>query len=541
MTWVWMVVGAIVALRVFVWVHQIRVLFRARARRASYRLLEEGDLPPYLSPLAEFVTDRLGRLGLEPEALAYGHDATAWTDGYHLVLSDEARATWAIVRPSPVRTTPVYLSFVTVHDDGALAHVTVQCGDIDHVPSAAGFHRTDSWAPEWRDALRAHEEGRERLEAEGHPAMATDAATMFAVLTDREAASYADSVVAGWATPTDDGELRLTWRGVIRARRRLVAVAKLLGALRRGTQGEAPPPAAETLARFHVGRDLHAQRKEPAAFAWTLALISAAAFGVGATLFFEAPMIPGLMFVLLFHELGHWTAMRAFGYRNARIFFIPFFGAAAAGTNEGVKLWQELAVLYAGPVPGLVVGGALAFLAAASGDAQHWLELAILMLVLNGLNLLPFFPLDGGRIVHRLLHVDSLWLDAGLRALASVAFLGGAIATGDYVIGALGVIGLVGIPNAVRIGRLARSLRDRGAHTMDREAQLVAIYREMLDTPALAKASLAVMIARAVQARERLRRVDEPFSRRLVFLLLYGATLAGVVAVVVGLIALAHA
>src|SRR4051812_15229775 len=31
--------------------------------------------------------------------------------------------------------------------------------------------------------------------------------------------------------------------------------------------------------------------------------------------------------ILLFHELGHYLAMRIFGYRNVRMFFIPLLGA----------------------------------------------------------------------------------------------------------------------------------------------------------------------------------------------------------------------
>ena len=34
--------------------------------------------------------------------------------------------------------------------------------------------------------------------------------------------------------------------------------------------------------------------------------------------------------ILLVHEAGHWVAMRIFGYRNLRMFFIPLFGAASA-------------------------------------------------------------------------------------------------------------------------------------------------------------------------------------------------------------------
>ena len=37
--------------------------------------------------------------------------------------------------------------------------------------------------------------------------------------------------------------------------------------------------------------------------------------------------------VLLLHESGHWIAMRLFHYRNLRMFFIPFFGAAVTGQN----------------------------------------------------------------------------------------------------------------------------------------------------------------------------------------------------------------
>ena len=38
-------------------------------------------------------------------------------------------------------------------------------------------------------------------------------------------------------------------------------------------------------------------------------------------------MLAILVGVLFVHELGHWVAMRVFGYRNLKMFFIPFFGA----------------------------------------------------------------------------------------------------------------------------------------------------------------------------------------------------------------------
>jgi hypothetical protein len=45
--------------------------------------------------------------------------------------------------------------------------------------------------------------------------------------------------------------------------------------------------------------------------------------------------------VLFFHELGHYLAMRLFGYRNLRMFFIPFFGAAVTGKHYNIAGWKK--------------------------------------------------------------------------------------------------------------------------------------------------------------------------------------------------------
>ena len=60
-----------------------------------------------------------------------------------------------------------------------------------------------------------------------------------------------------------------------------------------------------------------------------------------------------LVGVLLFHELGHYMGMRMFGYRNVRMFFIPFFGAAVSGQRTSAKSYQEAIVTLLGPLPGL--------------------------------------------------------------------------------------------------------------------------------------------------------------------------------------------
>ncbi|HEX4614121.1 MAG TPA: hypothetical protein VH092_38415, partial [Urbifossiella sp.] len=64
--------------------------------------------------------------------------------------------------------------------------------------------------------------------------------------------------------------------------------------------------------------------------------------------------------VLLLHEAGHLFGMWLFGYRDLRVFFIPFIGAAASGRNETAPVRHEAVMLLLGPVPGILLGFGLA-------------------------------------------------------------------------------------------------------------------------------------------------------------------------------------
>ena len=135
--------------------------------------------------------------------------------------------------------------------------------------------------------------------------------------------------------------------------------------------------------------------------------------------------------ILLVHELGHYLAMRAFNYRNLRMFFIPFFGAAVSGRHYNVPGWKKVVVSLMGPVPGIVLGA----IVGGAGLVLHqpWLvKLALVALILNGINLLPVLPLDGGWIFHTLLFSRHPLLDAGFRVLAAIALMvGGSLLQGQ--------------------------------------------------------------------------------------------------------------
>src|SRR5262249_8211954 len=109
-----------------------------------------------------------------------------------------------------------------------------------------------------------------------------------------------------------------------------------------------------------------------------------------------------LVGVLLFHELGHFVGMRLFGYRNVRMFFIPFFGAAASGTKQAAPAWQRVVVLLLGPLPGIFLG-LLQMLALRPTFDTVLGMLVVFLVAVNAFNLLPVVPLDGGRIFDVLL------------------------------------------------------------------------------------------------------------------------------------------
>lgn len=165
--------------------------------------------------------------------------------------------------------------------------------------------------------------------------------------------------------------------------------------------------------------------------------------------------------ILFVHELGHYVAMRAFNYSNLRMFFIPFFGAAVSGRHYNVAGWKKVIVSMMGPVPGIVlgviIGGAGLFL-----HQPGLIKVALVTLILNGINLLPVLPLDGGWIFHTMIFSRHHMLDAAFRVLAALALMAGGMFSKDKILMYLGIPMLIGIPAAYRIARITRTLRERG-------------------------------------------------------------------------------
>ncbi len=106
----------------------------------------------------------------------------------------------------------------------------------------------------------------------------------------------------------------------------------------------------------------------------------------------------GIVLILFVHESGHYLSMRWLGYRNVQMFFIPFFGAAVSGYSTPMPIFHQAFVILAGPIPGIFIGFlCLAFYLTSGNDM--WQKMANWFILLNGLNLIPWYPLDGGRFV----------------------------------------------------------------------------------------------------------------------------------------------
>lgn len=115
-----------------------------------------------------------------------------------------------------------------------------------------------------------------------------------------------------------------------------------------------------------------------------------------------------LFAVILIHELGHAAAANLFRWRVKVIRLLPFGGAAEVEESGNIPAWQETIVVLAGPLQNALMI-VLALLCRETGLwSEVWAAYFIQVNMMIGLfNLLPIYPLDGGKLVHLIL---GMWL-----------------------------------------------------------------------------------------------------------------------------------
>jgi Zn-dependent protease len=140
------------------------------------------------------------------------------------------------------------------------------------------------------------------------------------------------------------------------------------------------------------------------------------------------------------HELGHAAAARHFGVQVPRILLLPIGGMAEIDSIPR-RPRQEIIIALAGPaVNYLIIGVLMIFVRFPSGwnpayfsltFAELLRHLVLVNLVMGVFNLLPAFPMDGGRVLRAILaarmpYLRATRIAAGIGkvvALAGAAYL----------------------------------------------------------------------------------------------------------------------
>lgn len=146
----------------------------------------------------------------------------------------------------------------------------------------------------------------------------------------------------------------------------------------------------------------------------------------------------GFVISIYIHEMGHVAALRRYGLRASPPMFIPFVGAVVRLQQHPANAREDARIGLAGPLYGLAAAAA-AYGVFVATDVPLWAALARAGAWINLFNLLPLWPLDGGRGFQSLTRLQR-WL--------AVACLAAAYAwTND---GMLLLLCLVGMAQAVR-------------------------------------------------------------------------------------------
>jgi len=127
----------------------------------------------------------------------------------------------------------------------------------------------------------------------------------------------------------------------------------------------------------------------------------------------------GFAILILVHEMGHFIDIRRRGLPAEMPVFFPGLGAYVRWTALGVTARTRAFVSLAGPLAGCLGAAACALIWMATGNTL-WIGLASLTAVLNVLNLIPIWVLDGGQTIIALDRDERIVLVCAAVLLAAV-------------------------------------------------------------------------------------------------------------------------
>lgn len=214
-----------------------------------------------------------------------------------------------------------------------------------------------------------------------------------------------------------------------------------------------------------------------------------------------------LFLSVLLHEFGHIRAAAHYGIPTPDVLLTPIGGIARIARMPESPT-QELVIALAGPLVTFTIAallsagivattGVVGLLPSSVTNVPIWTALAWTNVVLLVFNLIPAFPMDGGRVLRALL-ARRLGMVRGTRIAVRV---GQALAVGFVVVGLMGNIMLVLIAAFVFLGaeaEYAEVRRTQGGRA-GRAASLIETDVHLLD-PMLRLRDVVATIAHARQS-----------------------------------------
>lgn len=127
-------------------------------------------------------------------------------------------------------------------------------------------------------------------------------------------------------------------------------------------------------------------------FSFVVLMIVGCFFGFGKLLF-------SYFVCLVFHELVHSFVAKKLGYKLGKI-RLSMTGAVLDAKQDEFSFKDEILIAISAPLVNLVVGFLLVSFWWIVPESYNFLQdLAVINFAIFGFNILPFFPLDGGRVL----------------------------------------------------------------------------------------------------------------------------------------------
>ena len=143
----------------------------------------------------------------------------------------------------------------------------------------------------------------------------------------------------------------------------------------------------------------------------------------------------GVFGCILLHELGHALAARRYGIATRSITLFPFGGIAALERMPTTPK-RELVVALAGPAVNVVIALLLLPIVMLTGWGVNLLWINLMLVAFN---LLPAFPMDGGRVLRaalasRMDPIRATRIAVGIGRVIAVLFVVGGIFLNPFLI-----------------------------------------------------------------------------------------------------------